>query len=69
MLKKSWENPYMTLYIRSLQLSQSCKYCRPSYVVTPGSSRAHFMLILKIKEYQFMTEYMFQFLIYQSHEM
>ena len=55
---KSWENPYKTSYIRLLQLSQSCKYCSPSYVVTPGSSRAHFLQILEIKEFQFMPEYM-----------
>ena len=55
---KSWEKPYMTSYIRSLQLSKSCIYCRPSHVVTPGSKRAHFLLVLEIKEFKFMTEYM-----------
>ena len=53
---KSREKPYMTSYIRSLQLSKSCKYCRPSHVVTPGSRRAPFLLILEIKEFQFMTD-------------
>ena len=43
----------MTSYIRSLQLSKSCKSCRPSYVVTPGSSRAPCYAYFDNKEVSF----------------